>query len=171
MPRSKRAMTAIGTVVVFALAGLLIWFATTAYGIYRKSPNTAGLFDTTQVGLAFFEDLRMGRREMAYQTMSSGYRTRQTFEQFCNFLEEAPLLSTHTFNNQIDAFGAIATPDQPRRSGRIRYLLRPARVPVADDKLDEAAKADPKTNPRKLDLTLHFVEEHGQWVIDQITFP
>jgi hypothetical protein len=164
-------MMVIGAVAGLALAGSVIWFVTTAISIYRKSPNTAGLFDTTQIGLTFLEELRMGRREIAYQAMSSGYRSQHTYEKFCEFLDVAPLLSLHAFAKQGEVFGAIATPDQPQRSGRIAYMLRPARVPADDDKTDNKAKADPKTNPRKLDLTLHFVEENGTWVIDQITFP
>lgn len=170
MPRVKRAVIVIASVVVLALGGLLIGYGTVVYRLYRKPDHSIGLSDSSRQGVSFFEDLRLGRRAIAYQSMSTMYRSRLSQSQFETFLDEYPLLNSHTFVRQGEVFGSADGPDQPLNAVRISYTLMPVRMPTGDNPEDET-KNDPRTNRRRLDLKLHFVEENGKWVVDQITFP
>lgn len=170
MRRANRTALLVGMVAALAFLGILIWFGTTAYSLYRKPDHSTDMSDCSQLGVSFFEDVRTARRASAYQALSSAYRSRLTQSQFEEFLDEYPLLNSHAFVNQIEVFGMADSADQPLNGVRIRYRLLPARMPPDDDSNNET-NADPKANRRKLDLSLHFVEENGNWVVDQITFP
>lgn len=170
MPRVNWAVLLIGTIAVLMLVGFLIWYGTFIYSILRKPNHSIGMSDSSRLGVTYFEDIRTGRRANAYQSMSTAYRASMTPEKFSDFLDEYTLLNSHAFVRQGEIFGSAADPDTPLTAVRIRYTLMPARMP-ADDESNDAAKTDPKTNRRKLDLTLHFIEENGNWVVDQITFP
>lgn len=170
MRRANRVVLFVAMVAALTFLGLSIWYGSVVYRLYRKPNHSIGMSDCSQLGVRFFEDVRSGRRASAYQALSSAYRSRLTQSQFETYLDEYPLLNSHRFVNQVEVFGMADRADQPLTAVRIRYRLMPARLP-ADDEPNEEAKADPKTNRRKLDLTLHFVEENGNWFIDQITFP
>lgn len=170
MPRGNRLLLLAGLTAGLAILGLSIWYGSLVYGKFRKPNHSIGLSECSYLGSSYLEDIRAGRPANAYHSMSTAYRSRLTLVQYSAFLNEYLLLNTHTFARQGEVFGSADSPDKPLHAVRIRYTLLPAKLPTDDDP-NEPMTADPKTNRRKLDVSLHFVQENGKWVVDQITFP
>jgi hypothetical protein len=125
--------------LVGAACGGLIYLGIRAFSQF---PNITADADM------FLDDIKSGQLDAAYERASTGFKSRQSPQQFRAFVSQYPALTTQT-SRKYTGFNVFTGSGGTR--GRV-----------------SATVLGPNSS---LSFTLVFIQETGQWKVDQITIP
>ena len=162
--------------VVAGCAGLVIWTVNRASEGFDQMMASVVAETTAD---AWMDDLQQGKLKLAYDATSSGFKAKQSQQQFEQFVARNPTLTKHTFRTSNF---------NPNQSSEAKTLVVKFRLHTSDpdeDMLDEDDEDLPRPKPKpklpkgkkqepavpEIDVTLTLVNEGGVWKVDSLTIP
>jgi hypothetical protein len=161
--------------VVAGCAGVVIWTVNKAGEGFNEMMAAVVAQSTAE---QWMEDLKGGNTKLAYDATSTGFKSKQSQQQFEQFVARNPTLTKHTFR----------TPNfDPGQASDGKPIVIKYRLHTSDLGEDEWDEDDeefrPKPKPPKvkgakkgpsvpeIDVTITLVKEGGVWKVDAITIP
>jgi hypothetical protein len=163
----------VGGVILLAIAGcagVIIWSVNKAGEGFNQIMASAMAEEAAE---QWMEDVKGGKTKLAYDATSSGFKSRQTQQQFEQFVARNPTLTKHSFRTPN------FTPNQGGDGKPIVIKYRLHTSDPDDDFLDDEDAPRPKTKPKakkgpnvpEIDVTITMINEGGVWKVDSLTIP